>query len=52
MECIAIINDPVGALIAAAHSDKHCNVGVILGKIHIIVPKKSISVHVKYGELS
>ena len=31
VECIAIINDPVGALISQAHSDKNCMVGLILG---------------------
>ena len=31
MECIAIINDPVGALMAGAHKDPKCRVGLILG---------------------
>ena len=31
-ECVAIINDPVGALMATAHKDKNCYVGLILGK--------------------
>ena len=32
VDCMAIINDPVGALMAGAHEDKHCCVGLILGK--------------------
>jgi hexokinase len=31
IECIAIINDPVGALMSGAHQDKNCHIGLILG---------------------
>ena len=39
VECIAIINDPVGALISQAHSDKNCMVGLILGNtvVYLVV---------------
>ena len=31
IECIAVINDPVGALISGAHQHSTCRVGLILG---------------------
>lgn len=31
MECLAVINDTVGALMSCAHSDRDCAIGLILG---------------------
>lgn len=31
VECMAVINDTVGALMSCAHSDRECAVGIILG---------------------
>jgi len=31
VECVAIINDNVGVLMAGAHSDPNCRIGLILG---------------------
>lgn len=32
MECLAVINDTVGALMSCAHSDRECAIGLILGE--------------------
>ena len=39
MNCLAVINDTVGALMSCAHSDRECAIGLILGKL--IVPVSS-----------
>jgi len=31
VECLAVINDTVGTLMACAHSDRNCRIGLILG---------------------
>ncbi|ESO89803.1 hypothetical protein LOTGIDRAFT_164838 [Lottia gigantea] len=31
VECLAVINDTVGALMSCAHSDRQCGIGLILG---------------------
>nr|KAG5700615.1 hypothetical protein BaRGS_015445 [Batillaria attramentaria] len=31
VECLAVINDTVGALMSCAHSDRQCAIGIILG---------------------
>ncbi|XP_041370914.1 hexokinase-1-like isoform X2 [Gigantopelta aegis] len=31
VECLAVINDTVGALMSCAHSDRQCSIGLILG---------------------
>lgn len=33
VNCLAVINDTVGALMSCAHEDRKCAVGLILGKI-------------------
>lgn len=42
MECLAVINDTVGALMSCAHSDRECAIGLILGEYrnshHVCVP--------------
>ena len=35
VNCLAVINDTVGALMSCAHSDNLCAIGLILGKPHI-----------------
>ena len=32
VECLAVINDTVGALMSCAHTDRQCAVGIILGR--------------------
>lgn len=32
VEIVAVVNDAVGALMSAAHSDRNCHVGLILGE--------------------
>ena len=39
VECVAIINDNVGVLMAGAHSDLDCKVGLIVGKHHSVITK-------------
>lgn len=34
VNCLAVINDTVGALMSCAHSDNLCAIGLILGKCH------------------
>ena len=31
MQCVAILNDTVGTLMSCAHSDRNCQIGLILG---------------------
>lgn len=33
VNCLAVINDTVGALMSCAHSDNSCAIGLILGKL-------------------
>jgi hexokinase len=32
VEVVAIVNDAVGTLMSAAHNDRHCEIGLILGR--------------------
>jgi hexokinase len=33
VNCLAVINDTVGALMSCAHDDRNCAIGLILGKL-------------------
>ena len=33
VEVVAVINDAVGTLMSTAHNDRHCEIGLILGKM-------------------
>jgi len=37
VECVAIINDNVGVLMAGAHSDPNCRIGLILGNTNRLI---------------
>jgi len=36
VEIVAVVNDAVGTLMSTAHSDRQCEIGLILGKRHEI----------------
>ena len=35
VNCLAVINDTVGALMSCAHQDRECAIGLILGKLTV-----------------
>ena len=37
VNCLAVINDTVGALMSCAHSDNQCAIGLILGKYPVFI---------------
>lgn len=45
VRCVAVINDTVGALLAGAHLDEDCQIGIILGNLEnlIILPHDVIN---------
>lgn len=45
VRCVAVINDTVGALLAGAHLDEDCQIGIILGNLEnlIILPHNVIN---------
>lgn len=45
VECLAVINDTVGALMSCAHNDRDCAIGLILGKLLIHLNCNSDTYH-------